>query len=484
MLHWTKCAFVFLIALALSVAAVPQMDGPGSLQGGVWKIEVVDDFEIAGWGSFVALDSLDHPHIVYYTEMNHGVKHANWTGAGWSIETVDCCRHIPWGASIAIDDSDYPHISYSYQHKAGGPSELRYARWDGSAWMNETVDPAIDTGRVSVLALGSDGYPHIAYLKITTFFPQLECDLRYARWDGSKWHLEVIEHVPDWIGEISFTLDSIGHPRISYSSKIEGNYTLKYARWDGSVWITETVDSHGDVGRRNSLALDSNDRPHIAYNDMTNEDLKYASWDGSAWQLEIVDPGGDTGLGFYGWDPSIALDDLDRPHIGYWGNGLRYAWWNVIGWQTEQVDSVGFETLSISFALNSSGYPSMSYNDYVTGELRYAYRTELPPEPSRSITLDIDPDTLNLKSKGRWITAYLSAENASVHDMDVSTILLQDALAPERWDYQDDMLMLKFNRQDFKDTVQVGESVQVKITGKWQDGTAFEAYDSIRVINP
>ena len=55
---------------------------------------------------------------------------------------------------------------------------------------------------------------------------------------------------------------------------------------------------------------------------------------------------------------------------------------------------------------------------------------------------------------------------------------------PERWDYQDDALMLKFDRQDFKDTVQVGDSVQVKITGKWEDGTAFEAYDSIRVIAP
>ncbi len=44
--------------------------------------------------------------------------------------------------------------------------------------------------------------------------------------------------------------------------------------------------------------------------------------------------------------------------------------------------------------------------------------------------------------------------------------------------------MLKFSRQGFKDTVQAGESVQVKITGKWADGTAFEAYDYIRVINP
>ncbi|MEE9505813.1 MAG: hypothetical protein V3V98_01540 [Thermoplasmata archaeon] len=44
--------------------------------------------------------------------------------------------------------------------------------------------------------------------------------------------------------------------------------------------------------------------------------------------------------------------------------------------------------------------------------------------------------------------------------------------------------MLKFIRQEFKDTVQVGESVHVKIMGKWKDGIAFEAYDSIRVIAP
>ncbi len=106
------------------------------------------------------------------------------------------------------------------------------------------------------------------------------------------------------------------------------------------------------------------------------------------------------------------------------------------------------------------------------------------PDVNVQVHLDIDPDTLNLKSKGRWITAYLSAENASVHDIDISTILLQDTLSPERWDYQDDILMLKFDRQEFKDTVQVGESVQVKITGKWEDGTAFEEYDGIRVIEP
>ncbi len=466
---------------------LPTRDAPSEEQpslSSVWIKEIVDDFENAGIGNVLALDSHEYPHIVYSTEINHGIKHANWTGTGWNIETVDCCRH-PGGPSIAIDNSDYPHVSYNYGQLHIGLSELRYARWDGSAWMIETVESAKDTGRESSLALDSSGHPHIGYTTITTSFPQVEFDLRYARWDGSKWQLEVVDHVPSWIGEISLGLDSGGRPHMSYSAKVDENFTLKYAAWNGSAWIIETVDSQNDVGMQNSLAIDGSDRPHIAYNDETNEDLKYASWSETGWRIEVVDSEGDTGLGYYGRAPSIALDDLDRPHIGYWGNGTRYAWWNVLGWQSEHVDTVpSGRPESIAIALNNSGYPRMSYNDLGSGELRYAVRSELPPEPSRSLTLDIDPDTLNLKSKGRWITAYLSAESASVHDIDISSILLQDTLAPERWDYQDDVLMLKFDRQALIAMLEVGESVEIKLSGKWKDGTAFEAYDYIRVIDP
>jgi len=44
--------------------------------------------------------------------------------------------------------------------------------------------------------------------------------------------------------------------------------------------------------------------------------------------------------------------------------------------------------------------------------------------------------------------------------------------------------MLKFNRQDLIAILEVGESVEIKLSGKWKDGTALEAYDFIRVIDP
>jgi hypothetical protein len=488
--------FLALLLFASVMAQpLPTRDAPSEVLpslSSVWIKEIVDDvenhgFDRAGLGNVLALDSREYPHIVYYTYIDRYaefyVKHANWTGTGWNIETVECFRHHPRGLSFAIDESGYPHISYAYGQLHIGLSELIYARWNGSAWVIETVESAMDTGQDTSLALDGNGNPHIGYTKVTTSFPQVEYDLRYAHWDGSAWQLEVVEHVPNWVGEVSLRLDSVGHPRMSYSVYVDGNYTLKYAAWNGTAWTIETVDSEGNVGEWNSLAIDSGDSPHIAYSDETNEDLKYASWSETGWRIEIADPGGDTGNGFYGTEPSISLDDSDRPHIGYFGDGTRYAWRNVLGWQSEHVDPV-WTGPSISMALNSSGYPRMSYNHRGLGDLRYAMRSELPPEPSRWLSLDIDPDTLNLKSEGRWITAYLSAENASVHDIDISSALLQGTLSPERWDYQDEVLMLKFNRHELIAILEVGESVEIRLSGKWQDGTAFEAYDVIRVIDP
>ena len=76
------------------------------------------------------------------------------------------------------------------------------------------------------------------------------------------------------VGEdTSLALDDTGYPHISYSYY---NDDLKYARWDGSAWHIETVDSAGVVGAESSLALDARGYPHISYYDGGNADLKYA----------------------------------------------------------------------------------------------------------------------------------------------------------------------------------------------------------------
>jgi len=53
----------------------------------------------------------------------------------------------------------------------------------------------------------------------------------------------------------------------------------------------------------------------------------------------------------------------------------------------------------------------------------------LPKPPAISATVDIKPDTLNLKSKGKWITCYIELpEGYNVSDIDVSTVMLDGTI--------------------------------------------------------
>lgn len=472
MTNMTRICMPLTLAIAVSALASPQPFTPDSADGDEWSIYTVDSSgRIRGYVS-IALDRYDHPHISYYREIHFDpldgdLRYARGAGSNWSIETVDFEGDVGAHNSLALDSSDHPHIAYF----DNTDDDLMYAWWNGSAWNKEIVDSAGYVGTYTSIALDSHDYPHISYQAQIRVGGVAHYDLRHAWWNGSAWNIETVDTYTRL--DSSIALDSYDFPHISYYSPVDND--VKYARWTGSTWSIEIVDS--PVGDTSSLALDSHDFPHIGYNDGSSDDLKYARWNGSAWGIETVDS-----IGRVGQFVSIALDSHDHPHMSYLGGvaGLKYTSWNGTAWNFEIVDSIG-AWASTSIAVDSHDCPHISYSNR-SRSLKYATKASLQKP---HVSLNIDPDTLNLKSRGRWITAYLTAENARAEDIDPSSLLLNDVIGPEWWDIQNNTtLMVKFNRAAVQAILPVSDSVEIKVTGLWKDGEAFDVYDMIRVIDP
>ena len=111
------------------------------------------------------------------------------------------------------------------------------------------------------------------------------------------------------------------------------------------------------------------------------------------------------------------------------------------------------------------------------------------------VTVDIHPETLNLESRGNWITCYIELpEGWDVGDMDPASIRLNGTVSAELWpssigDYDGDGvqdLMVKFDRRELIDMLSEGE-VELTVKGEILGETTtvpFGGSDTIRAIMP
>jgi len=108
------------------------------------------------------------------------------------------------------------------------------------------------------------------------------------------------------------------------------------------------------------------------------------------------------------------------------------------------------------------------------------------------LSVDVNPDTLNLRSNGRWITVRITPPSGRTADqIDITTLMLwvdgevDGEGVPALWgNVQDGVMMAKFDRASLQEIVKEGESVEIRVTGEYTNGTGFEGYDTIRVIKP
>ena len=109
------------------------------------------------------------------------------------------------------------------------------------------------------------------------------------------------------------------------------------------------------------------------------------------------------------------------------------------------------------------------------------------PPPTVEAIVDIDPDTLNLNSRGKWITAYIALpEGYDVQEIDVETVSLKKddfEVGGEYGEFQTGILMVKFRRSEVQSILEAAEEVELTVTGDLVDGGRFEGTDIIRVVD-
>jgi hypothetical protein len=265
----------------------------------------------------------------------------------WDIQTVDNAN--VFSTSIALDSDGNPHIAYTTQEATGS---LHYASWTGTNWVTELVDdvPAM----VTSLALDSQDRPHICY---TTLSGQ---SLHYAHWTGTDWAIGAPDYTVDShvVTDCSLAMDSHDIPHVCYIAPGIAGHELQYAWLTDAGWDHSLSTFDPDSGYPNScsLALDNLDRPHIGFATSGGPfTVHYYHLVGGSWDDEVVDEGPGTSV-------SIALDSHGGPHIAYATGGLlslHYASRAGGGWTTQTVDPANASDCSL--AMDSNDRPHISY---------------------------------------------------------------------------------------------------------------------------
>lgn len=251
------------------------------------------------------------------------------------------------------------------------------------------------------------------------------------------------------------------HPVIWFSADIMGRATGRMGchSYDVHIWLNNPDDT-GKLG----ITLESREEG------------------GYIWGTGLV--------GFTWWSTGVMPTILEPgypEHVGRWINVMAKLD-NNLNQADFWVDGIHRATLPVNPA-----YPL--YNSIVLGcgeGLGYVDNIMVFTEPLTLESLvDIDPDTLNLKSTGKWITCYIELpEGYDVADIDVSTIMLNEQVAAESrptgiLDHDGDgvaELMVKFSRSGVQGILGTADQAELTVTGELADGTLFEGADTIKVV--
>lgn len=301
-------------------------------------------------------------------------------------------------------------------------------------------------------------------------------------WDGTTWSL-----VSSPTGE---TLTSVFMISSSDGWMVGEGGTILH--WDGTSW--NNVASPTNLDLWDLLMVNSDDGWAVGTHALMSE-YTILNWDGVEWSFSE--------------GPSMIIGaNLQSLYFLTANNGWAVGsgvivYWDGSDWSLVN-DPIGESVYrSIQMIHSTEGWAVGSeWVEIEPGHKEQRPRTIYygPPTVVITASADITPDTLNLKSKGKWITCYIELpEEYDANNIDMPTIIINgtipvDSSAPtEIGDYDLDGTldaMVKFERNsvvewlratDIHDGTEKSTLVVIQVTGE-VSGIAFEGFDTIKIL--
>ena len=180
--------------------------------------------------------------------------------------------------------------------------------------------------------------------------------------------------------------------------------------------------------------------------------------------------------------------------VGYsWQSVVNNSFWDIetSGWTTS-AGGMGLSTVEMqtSETFTDAGWDFISETANGTEDIWWIiegvdYPRHLWEFPVLNAEARIIPRTINLASRGNWLTCYIRLpEDYDVADIEPNSIFLEQYIKSEQLsvDEQKQVAIARFSREGLRGIINTGE-VELTITGRLTDYTLFEALDVIRVID-